>query len=170
MKKQLKEWLPSVGIIIAVVAMRVLFVDVVKVDGMSMYPTMETKDRLVREKLSHYSHQYSRGDIVVLRDPAGEELLVKRIVGLAGETIESINGVVYIDGEQLKEEYLPQDTKTFNIARVKIPEDQVYVLGDNRGGSKDSRDIGPVELRQITGSIVYRFKYKSVKTWFKGRE
>lgn len=122
-----------------------------RVYGQSMEPNLHTDQRLVVEKVSYDFHAPHRGDVVVLKvtDDA-EDLLIKRVIGLPGETVEIKNGHVYIDGKILEEDYLSQETRG-HYGPVYVPPLHVFVLGDNRGASNDSRAFGPVHLKHIIG-------------------
>ena len=134
------------------------------VDGQSMATTLDTGDRVFVNKLSYRLHDPNRGDVVVLHQISGttERDLIKRVVALPGETIEMTGCVVRIttpdaDVSQILEEpYLdPRDTSPgqcgSDITAQVVPVDHVYVLGDNRGGSQDSRNLGPVSEDDLVG-------------------
>ncbi|MDA8262918.1 MAG: signal peptidase I [Actinomycetota bacterium] len=129
----------------------------------SMIPTLQIGDRIVVSKLSFDLGGVQRGDIVVFRRPAadtvdpGIEDLVKRVVGLPGETIWSSKGHVYIDGKMLSEPYLPPGDLTYHIKRQTIPKGDYFLMGDNRGDSYDSRYFGPVPGSLFIGKVVLRF-------------
>lgn len=128
-----------------------------RVYGQSMEPNLHSDERLVVEKLSYRFHGPRRGDIVVLHDPAGgPELLIKRVIGLPGERVVIADGRVYIDGMALHEPYLTQPT-TGNSRAVLVPPLTVFVMGDNRSASRDSRVFGPVPLDQIVGRALFRY-------------
>jgi signal peptidase I len=123
-----------------------------RVEGQSMEPNLHTDQRLVVEKLSYRFHGPQRFDVVVLRLPnQGEELLIKRVVGLPGETVEIRNGQVYIDGNPLSEPFLDVQTRPGRNNRIVVPPLHVYVLGDNRDHSNDSRSFGPIPIENIVG-------------------
>lgn len=123
-----------------------------RVEGQSMEPSLHTDQRLVVEKMSYRFHGPQRFDIVVLKLPnQGEELLIKRIVGLPGETVEVHDGQVYIDGEPLDEPFISEDTRPGRNPSTTVPPLHVYVLGDNRDHSNDSRSFGPVPIENIVG-------------------
>lgn len=122
-----------------------------RVFGQSMEPNLHTDQRIVVEKLSYRFHLPRRGDIVVLKLPrASSELLIKRVIALPGETVEIRDGAVWVDGQPLDEPYLTQPTAG-QMAPLVVPEGHVFVLGDNRGYSNDSRAFGPVPLANIVG-------------------
>lgn len=122
-----------------------------RVYGQSMEPNLHTDQRLVIEKLSYHFHGPRRGDVVVLQLPdQSDELLIKRVVGLPGERIEIHEGRVFIDGAALDEPYLDQVTSGFLASQI-VPPLHVFVLGDNRMASNDSRSFGPVPLENIMG-------------------
>jgi signal peptidase I len=129
------------------------------VEGSSMYSTLETGDRVFVNKLSYRLHDPNRGDVVVLHQITGasERDLIKRVIGLPGETVEVRNCTVLIDGRILNEPYLDPEVVTptecggdYTLDGV-VPEDHVFVMGDNRGGSQDSRVIGPVSEDDLVG-------------------
>ena len=128
-----------------------------RVYGQSMEPSLHTDERLVVEKLSYRFHGPRRGDIIVLHDPSGgSELLIKRVIGLPGERVTLADGRVYIDGARLDEPYLSKPTVSHTRSWL-VPPLAVFVMGDNRGASRDSRVFGPVPLDQIVGRAVFRY-------------
>jgi len=123
-----------------------------RVEGQSMEPSLHTNQRLVVEKLSYRFHGPKRFDVVVLKVASqANELLIKRVIGLPGETVEVKDGKVYIDGRPLDEPFLAGDTRPGRHGRVVVPPLHVYVMGDNRDHSNDSRSFGPVPIDNIVG-------------------
>jgi signal peptidase I len=123
-----------------------------RVEGQSMEPNLHTDQRLVVEKVSYRLHGPQRFDVVVIKVPSqGDELLIKRIVGLPGETVEIHDGHVYINGELLDEPFTDEETRPGRYARITVPPLHVFVLGDNRNHSNDSRSFGPVPIENIVG-------------------
>ncbi|NLE75875.1 MAG: signal peptidase I [Chloroflexi bacterium] len=119
--------------------------------GRSMEPNLEDHQRLVLEKVSYRFREPERGDIVALWPPFPTDLpLIKRVVALPGERVSIQAGRVYIDGNPLQEPYLAQRTNGYLPQQV-VPEGHVFVLGDNRGASNDSRVFGPVAFGSIVG-------------------
>lgn len=128
-----------------------------RVYGQSMEPNLHTNERLVIEKLSYRFHAPRRGDVVVLRDPGGSpELLIKRVVGLPGERVTIANGTVFVDSAPIAEPYLDQETQGGGRSWV-VPPFTVFVMGDNRSASRDSRVFGPVDLDEIVGRALFRY-------------
>ena len=123
-----------------------------RVYGLSMEPNLHTDQRLIVEKVSYRFHGPQRGDIVVLKRPERpeDELLIKRVVGLPGEEVSIRDGRVYVDDRPLDEPYLEWDTGG-NYGPVRVPPLHVFVMGDNRGASNDSRVFGPVHRNEILG-------------------
>jgi signal peptidase I len=127
------------------------------VDGSSMEPTLQSGDRVFVNKLSYRLHDPNRGDVVVLhqRSGASERDLIKRVIGLPGEEIEMQSCQVLVDGAALTEPYLAPETVNGDCGGdfepVLVPDDTVFVMGDNRGGSQDSRQLGPISYDDLVG-------------------
>jgi signal peptidase I len=156
------EWvvLIAAAIGIALVIKTFLF-QAFYIPSTSMVPTLQVGDRVLVNKLSYHLHDVHRGDIVVFKAPPGTETaqikdLVKRVVGLPGDSIEGrSDGHIYIDGRLLNEPYLHGvQSKTF--AAVHIPAHSYFVLGDNRQQSKDSTVFGPISRSIIVGRVFVR--------------
>ena len=143
------------------------------VEGESMYSTLETNDRVFVNKLSYRLHDPNRGDVVVLHQITGaaERDLIKRVIGLPGERVEVRNCTVLIDGRVLNEPYLDPDVVTPGncggdyVLDGTVPDDHVFVMGDNRGGSQDSRVIGPINDADLVGRAFVVFWPQSHWQW-----
>ncbi len=152
------------AIIIALV-IQLFLAQATRVYGQSMEPNLHTDQRLVVEKISYRFHAPRRGDIVVFRVPGrGNELLIKRVVGLPGETIEFREGVVYINGQPLDEPYVVYRSRD-KRGPLTIPPLHVYVLGDNRSASNDSRIFGPIHFNNIVGRAWFSYWPPSLIGW-----
>jgi signal peptidase I len=120
------------------------------VHGQSMEPSLHPAQRLIVEKVSYKLHIPRRGDIVVV-DVEGYDIpLIKRIIGLPGETVEVRDNHVYIDGQMLDEQYL-RDVIQEDYGPLRVAAGHVFVMGDNRGASNDSRYFGPVPIERVLG-------------------
>jgi len=130
----------------------------------SMVPTLHTGDRLVVEKVSYRFHPPSQGDIIVFQPPAElqrrgypqDQAFIKRIIGIPGKILKVSNGQVYLDGQPLKEDYIAEPANQ-PFPPVQIPEDQYFVMGDNRNDSNDSRYWGFLPRQNIIGRAAFRF-------------
>ena len=137
-------------------------VQTVHVLGSSMYATLHDNDLLVASKISYKLHPPQRGDIVVFKPPdEASRDFIKRIIALPGERIHITNSVVYINGQVLREPYLPEKWTYNNTWPASgqdqlIPPDQYFVMGDNRNHSSDSRTFGTIELNSILGKAEIR--------------
>ncbi len=120
--------------------------------GQSMETNLHENQRLITEKVSYWTHGPQRGDVVVLSPPpnCGVIPLIKRVVALPGERIEIRNGFIYIDGQLLDEPYITARDHYEMPAQV-VPPMSVFVMGDNRGASNDSRAFGPIAAKTILG-------------------
>jgi signal peptidase I len=114
----------------------------------SMEPNLYENQQLIVDKLTYHFRQPERGEIVVIDMGEGEISLIKRVIGLPGETLEIKNNRVLIDGQVLSEPYLAEAFQR-DYGPVTIPEDTVFVMGDNRNNSRDSRMIGPIAIDRI---------------------
>ena len=135
----------------------------------SMLPTLQVGDRIVVDKLSYHLHGVHRGDIVVFRRPPLEHAdysdLVKRVIGLPGDTVSSVDGRVYIDGKPLAEPWLPTPEPMTSPSPVAegfslihpytVPAGEYFVMGDNRTNSEDSRYFGPIPADLIVGKMAF---------------
>lgn len=153
MKKYFKELLPYFIIIISVILFRTYVITPVRVDGLSMYPTLDNNEILLLKK---YDSEYERFDIVVLR--SNNEKLIKRIIGLPGESIKYEDNKLYINGKKIKEPFLKNakiDVSELNGFEGKIPKGYYFVMGDNRNYSKDSRseEVGFINKKDIEGTV-----------------
>lgn len=159
--RELYDW-AEIGMM-AVVMSVLLFTFVVRtigVDGESMMPTLEHEDRLVVTRMFYTPKQ---GDIVVVTKPNHRnESIIKRVIAVPGQTvdIDFAEGVVYVDGQALVEDYIDEPTYArYDLPFPQVvPEGHVFILGDNRNNSWDSRaeEIGMVDNRYIMGRVVFR--------------
>lgn len=141
------------------------------VDGLSMSPTLKDKDVVFVEKISAISDKYNRGSIVIFdAHTIDNDIYIKRVIGAAGDQIQIRGGKVYLNGEELKEDYLSEGTVTgpgsfMTEGRIfTVPEGCIFVMGDNRGSSADSRSFGPVKLKDVKGRAIIRiFPIKTLK-------
>lgn len=158
-RSPLLEWIETLVIALLVALLvRSFVVQVYLVEGESMEPTLYTNERLLVNKLVYRFRDPLPGEIVVLRSPTQGRDLIKRVVAVAGETVEVRNGVVYINGEPLEEPYKNTLYTDYpDTSPVVVPEGTVYVMGDNRGRSYDSRMMGPVDVDLVEGKAFFMF-------------
>jgi signal peptidase I len=131
----------------------------------SMVPTLNLGDRLVVEKITYRLHPPQRSDIVVFRVPPAlqaegyqaDQAFIKRTIGLPGDRIALQAGRVYLNGQPLAEPYVVEPPKAEDMAEVTVPADQLFVMGDNRNNSNDSRYWGFLPIENLVGHAVWRF-------------
>ena len=151
-------------------------IDIYLIPTSSMEPTIRSGEFIVGIKKWLYKDNINRGDIIVfLADEEGvKNKLVKRVIGLPGETVTIAEGMVFVDGEPLEEEYIkepweywanPDDTGA-GYQRTEVPEGKLFVMGDNRMSSKDSRYWGCIDISSVESKIINKGKinYDNVKT------
>ena len=161
--RDLYEWVQSlVGSVLVVVAIFTFVIRMMGVDGHSMLNTLQHGDRLLVVNSMLY-HDYKYGDIVILRKNGvfDDDPIVKRVIPVEGQTvdIDFAEGIVYVDGEALEEDYIREPTYTAEGTEfpLTVPEGSIFVMGDNRNGSSDSRDyrLGTVETRYVIGKAAF---------------
>lgn len=179
-KKKRSFWAELPGLLITALAIAVLIktflVQPFWIPSESMLDTIHVNDRVMVNKLAFQLGEPERGDVVVFRDPSepeidegipeavirsvleavgirtrGSEDLIKRVVGLPGETITISNDTVHVDGVALEEPYLSEDVTMPEAGPFTVGDDEVFVMGDNREFSFDSRRFGNIELENLIG-------------------
>lgn len=158
--RNVAEWaVVIIGAILVALVVKTFLIQAFRIPSASMHPTLLEGDRVLVNKTSYRLHDVNRGDVVVFSRPKnlhaapGEpDDLIKRVIGLPGDTVQTRNGAVYVNGRALDEPYLAEGTQTLNIDDpVKVPKGHVWVMGDNRGDSQDSRVFGPIPEDTIVG-------------------
>jgi signal peptidase I len=171
------EWVAIVALaLLAAFAIKTWLIQAFYIPSASMVPTLQVGDRILVDKVSYDLHDIHRGDIVVFGRPPADSSdpsvndLVKRVVGLPGDSMSSVNDVLYVNGHAQSEPYLPAGTVTTgNFSQAPgcqpsaandanrsclIPKGEYWVMGDNRGDSKDSRSFGPIKGSLVVGRVV----------------
>lgn len=172
-RRPLVDWLVVMGIaLLAAFLIRTYVLAHFVVDGTSMVTTLEDGDRVFVNKLSYRLHDPRRGDVVVLHeiDATAQRDLIKRVIGLPGESIEMRNCQVFVGGRLLIEPYLdPEVVRPGNCGEdfepLDIEDGRVFVMGDNRGGSMDSRVLGTVDEDDLVGRAFVVFWPSSNWRW-----
>ena len=176
--------LPLLALIALVVAfiLKTFVAQAYYIPSSSMEPQLHIGDRVIVSKLSYDLHDPHRGDIIVFPSPEDhsvddsplpirvvrgifegvglakpeKEILIKRVVGLPGETVQAHDGHVFIDGRQLFEPYLPKGLATETFGPTTVPKGSLWVMGDNRGNSRDSRFIGAIKESDVIGRAILK--------------
>jgi signal peptidase I len=160
--RNLVEWVVIIGgAFLVAFVVKTFLIQAFFIPSGSMLPTLHANDRVLVNKLSYDLHDVHRGDLIVFERPEGESAgqikdLIKRVVGLPGERIEQRDGDVYIDGDLLEEPYLVDGTETTNLEPQTVPEGHVFVMGDNRDDSMDSRVFHAIDEDLIVGRAFVR--------------
>ncbi len=151
------EWIAViVGALLVALVVKTFLIQAFYIPSPSMVPTLEIGDRVLVNKLSYDFGDVNRGDVIVFNRPGGAgsdgiEELIKRVVALPGETVEANNNQVFVNGQPLDESYLPADAVTSDFAPEVIPDGNVWVMGDNRSSSFDSRQFKAIPTDTIVG-------------------
>lgn len=144
---KIKEVVFSIVYVVMLIVVVSLF-GISYTSGNSMYPTVENGEVLIINRFIEPKH----GDIVNIWSDILEKDLCKRVIGLEGDTIEIVDGVVYRNGEELDEPF-NEDTST-NMKEFTVGKDEVFAMGDNRNNSTDSRDLGCMPMKNIKGVCI----------------
>lgn len=157
---ELKDWIGSIVIaVVLAMLIRTFIVELYVVDGPSMRPTLESEERLVVNKFIYRFHPPQKGEILVFqypRDPSRD--FIKRVIATPGDTIEIHEGRVLVNDQLLTEDYILEKTRS-EYPKSTVPEGRVFVMGDNRNNSEDSRfaDVGFVPYDLIKGKAMLVF-------------
>lgn len=161
-KKEIFEWVKVFTLAIAFAFIITQFIKPTLVRGDSMYSTLEEGDYLIINRMSYKFKEPKRGDIIVFesdlqQDDGSSKDLVKRVIGVSGDRVKIENSKVYVNGEELVEPYIYDEVTDGDVDTV-VPEDSVFVLGDNREISLDSRydSVGFVDDSDILGKVFIR--------------
>jgi signal peptidase I len=129
----------------------------VRVEGTSMLPRLEDRDRLFINKFVYRISAIERGDVVVFRYPRDpEKSYIKRVIALPGDRLRIDRGVVWVNGQRQVENYVPDEYRdSRSLAEIVVPEESYFMMGDHRSISSDSREFGPVERQLIYGKAVF---------------
>lgn len=157
----LKEFVPYIVAIILVIVFKKYLYTPIKVNGESMMKTLCDGDIMILDIIGYKKDGLKRFDIVVVDE--GNELIIKRVIGLPGESVEYKNNKLYINGRVVKDKYASNETDDFSI---EVPKGEYFVLGDNRGNSMDSRVFGTFSKSDILGKtnlIIFPFNRLGIK-------
>ena len=172
--KNLLEWIRDIVIAVIIAAIILAFFKPIIVQQDSMQPNFYSGDYLITSRQAYRLFgQPERGDVIVFKshlyDEKGKQKnLIKRIIGLPGDTVEIKNGDVYINGELLQEEYVAEQGLSGEMEAVTVPEGRLFVMGDNRRVSQDSRspEVGTIEMDSIVGKVVLRlYPFNQIKVF-----
>ena len=156
------ETVTFVGSLFIVVYLFIMMPNQVK--GASMEPTFQSGDYILTSKITYKLRPIERGDVVVFKSPRNPDIeYIKRIIGLPGDKILVSNGQVFVNDQLINENYISATTNLWETGYLKenepiiVPQNYVFVMGDNRPRSSDSRDFGPVPIESIDGVVFYRY-------------
>lgn len=159
LKKEVLEWIQAiVTAVVLAFLIRMFLFEIILVVGESMVPTLDNGDRVFVNKIGYIIGEPERGDLIIFKTPEdGRTSYVKRLIGLPGDRVRIEDGVVYVNDEPLSEPYIAEQPYN-DFALEVVPEDKIFVLGDNRNHSKDSRDyhVGFVPMDNLVGKAMWR--------------
>lgn len=146
-------YLYLVGVVVAALAMRLFLFEPVRVDGNSMHDTLVNNEYMFVEKVSFWFEEPRRGEIITVFYPGYTVSCVKRVIAVEGDTIEIAGGQAYVNGQAVDESAYWSGLMMGDMDLVTVPEDCVFVMGDNRNDSKDSRNasVGFIPYYRIVG-------------------
>ena len=160
LRRELRSWTRDLAVALGLAIVVMIFLyQPVKVEGTSMNPLLSDQERIFINKFIYRFEPIERGDVIVFWYPLDRsKSFIKRVVGLPGETVEIRSGHLYVDGQELPDQYVPPGyLDGSNFAPRQIPIDNYFVLGDHRDSSNDSRVFGPVPRSYIYGKAVFAY-------------
>lgn len=168
-RKELREWVISIVVVLLIVIpLNIFALDNRRVPTGSMVPTIHPGDWLFVDTLTYRFRELERGDIVVFAPPDQldiEDDLIKRLIGLPGDTIEIKDGQLYVNDIPQEEPYI-EETIEYTMAKIRVPEGKIFVLGDNRNFSYDSHVWGFVDISNVKGKALWRYwPLSRLKVW-----
>ncbi len=157
-ERKRRRWWPLVLVIVlAIVLARAFFVEPFRIDSASMKPTLEAGDQVLVDKRAYRDGLPRRGELVVFEAPRTGEVTLKRAIGLPGDTVGLEDGVLVVNGRRQREPYAdPEAIDSVYFGPVTVRRGSVFVLGDNRGDSIDSRDFGAIAQDDLIGRVRFR--------------
>lgn len=162
-KKWLKENLLFTILLLIIIIIRIFFYSPIRVNGSSMYPTLQDKEFMILNKIG-LQKGINRFDIVVVE--SNGKYIIKRVIGLPGESVMYSDNKLYINGKAIEDNYSKSETENFE--NVILKDNEYFVMGDNREVSKDSRVIGPVNIKNIKGKtnlVIFPFSKLGIVEW-----
>lgn len=154
------EWSKFFLLLLVIIVVIPNTIGITKVSGLSMFPTFNDGNIIVEEKISKYFSQPELGDVVIINKKLQGYKIVKRVMGVSGDTVEIKEGIVFVNDKAVPEIMTEGDSQ--DMAAVTVPEGHIFVMGDNRapGESIDSRDpsVGPIALTNIDGNVLFSLK------------
>ena len=165
--KQIKKWLKEnllfTILLLIIIIIRIFFYSPIRVNGSSMYPTLQDKEFMILNKIG-LQKGINRFDIVVVE--SNGKYIIKRVIGLPGESVMYSDNKLYINGKVIEDNYSKSETENFE--NVILKDNEYFVMGDNREVSKDSRVIGPVNIKNIKGKtnlVIFPFNKIGIVEW-----
>ena len=160
LRHEIRVWTRDLLIAVGLALVIIIFLyQPVKVEGTSMAPLLSDQERIFINKFVYRFEPITRGDVVVFWYPLDKtKSFIKRVIALPGESVEIRQGLVYVDGQQIKEPYVPPQYEDLSdYGPVRVPSNMYFVMGDHRISSNDSRVFGPVPSRFIYGRAVFAY-------------
>lgn len=153
-KREVYGWIFSLlAAVVIALALRLFVFEFIRVDGESMHPTLQDEEYVFMERVTYWFSEPQHGDIIICHYPDSTDTYVKRVIGVGGDTLRVTNGVLYINGEASFDYF--SEPMNMEVAEITIPEGCVYVMGDNRNNSTDSRIVGALPLDLVLGKALF---------------
>lgn len=168
-KHEIKEWIYTIAVaLVLVVIIRTFILDTRIVPTTSMVPTIKAGDRLFVEKITYRFKGLERGEVIVFKPPAQSGLkddLIKRLIALPGDTVEVKSGKLYVNDIAQEEPYLAEPIQ-YSMEKLEVPDNKIFVLGDNRNRSYDSHEWGFADIGSVKGKALLTYwPLDRVRTW-----
>jgi signal peptidase I len=148
----------AVAVVVLLLAVRAWVAEPFRIPSGSMEPTLRPGDQVLVDKLAYRSDLPARGDLAAFQRPGSSDVFLKRVVGLPGDTVEMRDGYLYVDHRRLREPFVDHSrVDSVFFGPVRVPRGRVFLMGDNRGDSIDSRDFGAIPRDDLIGRVALLF-------------
>ena len=153
-KREIYGWVFSLlAAIVIALTLRLFVFEFIRVDGESMIPTLQDEEYVFMERVTYWFSEPQRGDIVICHFPNSTDTYVKRVIGIGGDTLRVTDGILYINGEANTDYF--SERMNMETSEFSVPEGCVFVMGDNRNNSTDSRIVGALKLDMVLGKAQF---------------
>jgi len=155
-RKEMETWIRDIALAILLAVVLSQLMTPAIVHGASMEPTFYHGEIVLANRVAYVRQSPEPGDVILVQPPgSGDDVMIKRVIATENSDLRIENGQIFVNSQKISETYL-KESEFFGTSKEAVPEDNVFVLGDNRNHSLDSRSWGPIEEERIVGKVLFR--------------